>query len=82
LRESAYGKAPGEKPNNCVQMIMENFNSLEIFAKSTKINSLNKLCRQFNTDILAGCKTQADWQQAEEEQQFRNVIGVGSWNGH
>ncbi len=42
-----------------------------------KINSLNKLCRQFNTDILAGCKTQADWQQAGEEQQFRNIIGVG-----
>ncbi len=56
---------------------MENFNSLGIFTKGTKINSLNKLCRQFNTDILAGCKTQADWQQAGEEQQFRNVIGVG-----
>ncbi len=42
----------------------------------TKINSLNELCRQFNTDILAGCKTQADWCQASEEQQFRNVIGI------
>jgi hypothetical protein len=58
-------------------MILENFNSLEIFTKGTKINSLNKLCRQFNADILAGCETQADWQQAGEEQQFRNVIGVG-----
>jgi hypothetical protein len=38
---------------------------------------LNKLCCQFNTNILAGCKTQADWHQASEEQQFRNVIGVG-----
>jgi hypothetical protein len=56
---------------------MENFNSLGIFTKGTNINSLNKLCRQFNTDILAGYKTQADWQQAGEEQQFRNVIGVG-----
>jgi hypothetical protein len=56
---------------------MENFNSLGIFTKGTKINSLNRLCRQFNADILAGCKTQADWQQAGEEQQFRNVIGVG-----
>jgi hypothetical protein len=38
---------------------------------------LNKLCHQFNTNILAGCKTQVDWHQASNEQQFRNVIGVG-----
>jgi hypothetical protein len=56
---------------------MEHFNSLGIFTKGTKINSLNKLCRKFNTNILAGCKTQADWRQASEEQQFRNVISVG-----
>ncbi len=56
---------------------MEKFNSLGIFTKGTKINSLNKLCQQFNPDILAGCKTQADWRQATKEQQFRNVIGIG-----
>jgi hypothetical protein len=56
---------------------MEIFNSLGVFTKGTKINSLNKLCHQFNTDILAGCKTQADWRQASKEQQFRNVIGKG-----
>jgi hypothetical protein len=58
-------------------MITENFNSLGIFTKGTKINSLNKLCHQFNTDILAGCKTQVDWSQATKDQQFKNVIGVG-----
>ncbi len=56
---------------------MENFNCLGVFTKGTKISSLNKLCHQFNTDILGGCKTQADWHQASEEQQFRNVIGMG-----
>ncbi len=56
---------------------MENFNSLGVFTKVMKINQLKKLCRQFNTDILAGCATQADWRQATKEQQFRNVIGVG-----
>jgi hypothetical protein len=56
---------------------MEIFNSLGIFTIGTKINSLNKLCRQFNTNILEGCKTHADWHQASEEQQFRNVIGIG-----
>ncbi len=56
---------------------MENYNSLEIFTNGTMINSLNKRCRQFNTDILAGCKTQADWHQASAEQQIRNVIRVG-----
>ncbi len=56
---------------------MENFNSLGVFTKVTKINNLNKLCHQFNTDIPAGCKTQADWRQASKEQQFRNVIGMG-----
>jgi hypothetical protein len=60
FHEPAYGKAPREKPDNCVCVIMENFNSLGIFTKGTKINSLNKLCRQFNTNILAGCETQAD----------------------
>jgi hypothetical protein len=57
--------------------MMENFNSLGIFTKGTKINSLNKLCHQFNVDILAGCKTQADWHQATKEQQFRNDIRIG-----
>jgi hypothetical protein len=59
---------------------MENFNSLGVFTKGTKINSLNKLCRRFNTDVLAGCKTQADWHQATDEQQFWNLIGVGMEN--
>jgi hypothetical protein len=77
FHKPAYGKAPWEKPDNCVCAMMENFNSLGIFTKGTKINSLNKLCQQFNTDMLAGCKTQADWHQATKEQQFRNIIGVG-----
>ncbi len=59
---------------------MENFNSLGFFMKGTKINSLNKLCRKYNTDVLAGCETQADWRQATDEQQFRNLIGVGMEN--
>jgi hypothetical protein len=50
----------------------EKINSLGVFTKG----SLNKLCHQFNTDIPAGCKTQADWHQASKEQQFRNVIGL------
>ncbi len=77
LQMQDYGWAPSTKPDNCVCVIMEKIISLGVFKKGTKINSLNKLCRQFNTDILAGCKTQADWHQASEEQQFRNVIGVG-----
>jgi hypothetical protein len=76
MRTPTYGQAPRVKPNNCVRLIMENFNSLGIFTKGTKINSLNKLCRQFNTDILAGCKTQADRRTSTDEQQFRNIIGV------
>ncbi len=77
LQMKDYGLAPSTKPNNCIWVIMENFNSLGIFVKGTKINSLNKLCHQFNTNILAGWETQADWHQAYNEQQFRNVIGVG-----
>ncbi len=56
---------------------MENFNSLGVFTNGTKINALNKICREFKADVLAGCKTQADWQQATEEQQFKNILGVG-----
>ena len=76
-RKTAYGKAPGTKPDNCVRVVMENFNSLGIFTNGVKVNALNKLCRKFNTDILAGCETQVDWRQATDEQQFRNIIGVG-----
>ena len=77
-RKTAYGKAPGVKPDNCVCVIMENFNSLGVFTNRVKINVLNKLCRKkFNTDILAGCETQADWHQATDEQQFQNIIGIG-----
>jgi predicted ATPase len=72
-----YGQALQENPDDCIWVIMENFNSLGVFTKGTKINSLNKLCRQFNTNILARCKTQADWRQVTNEQQFRNLIGVG-----
>ncbi len=57
--------------------VMENFISLGLLTKGAKINKLNKLCRQFNTNILAGCETQAEWRQASKEQQFRNIIGVG-----
>jgi hypothetical protein len=77
LRIQGYEQAPHEKPDNCIRVIMKIVNSLGIFTNGTTINSLNKLCRQFNTNILAGCKTQADWCQASEEQQFRNVIGIG-----
>jgi hypothetical protein len=56
---------------------MENFNSLGVFTNSTKINALNEICREFKADVLAGCKPQADWHQATEEQQFENILGVG-----
>jgi hypothetical protein len=77
LHKPAYGKAPRVKPDDCVRVIMENFNSLGVFTNGTKINALNKICREFKADVLAGCKTQADWQQATEEQQFKNILGVG-----
>jgi hypothetical protein len=80
MRSQVYGQAPQEKPDDCMWVIMENFNSLGVFSKGTKINSLNKLCRRYNTYVLAGCKTQADWRQATDEQQFQNLIGVGMEN--
>jgi hypothetical protein len=70
----AYGKKPREKPSDCMHVIIENFNSLGVFTNGTKINALNKICREFKADVLAGCKTQADWHQATEEQQFQNII--------
>jgi hypothetical protein len=76
-RKTAYGKAPGIKPDNCVRVVMENFNSLGFFTNGVKINALNKLCRKFKTDILTGWETQADWRQATNKQQFQNIIGVG-----
>ncbi len=66
MHKQPYGQAPQENPDNCIWVIMENFNSLGIFTKGTNINSLNKLCRQFNTNILAGWETQAAWRQASD----------------
>ncbi len=43
-----YRQAPSTKPNNCVWVIMKKNNSLGVFMKGTKINSLNKLCRQLH----------------------------------
>jgi hypothetical protein len=80
MRTQAYGQAPQEIPVDCIWVIMENFNSLGVFTKGTKINRLNKLCRKYNTDVLGGCKTQADWHQAMDDQQFWNLIGVGMEN--
>ena len=80
MRTQVYGHAPQEKPDDCIWVIMENFNSLGVFTKDTKIKSLNKLCRRYNADVLAGCETQADWRQATDKQQFRNLIGVGMEN--
>ena len=80
MHTQAYEQAPQEKPDDCIRVIMENFNSLGVFTNGTKINSLNKLCWKYNTDDLAGCKTQANWRQATDEQQFRNLIGVGVEN--
>jgi hypothetical protein len=81
-RNPAYGKAPVSKPDNCVCIVMENFNSLGFFTNGVKINALNKLCHKFKTDILACCEVQADWCQATNEQQFQHIMGVGmdTWN--
>ncbi len=38
LQMQDYGQAPSTKSNNCVWVIMENFNSLGVFTKGTKIN--------------------------------------------
>jgi hypothetical protein len=44
---------PG-KPDDCIRVIIKKINSFGIFTKGMKINQLNKICRQSNTDILAG----------------------------
>ncbi len=80
MHTQVYEQAPQEKLDDCMRVIMENFNSQGVFTKDTKINSLKKLCRKYNTDVLAGCKTQVDWRQAMDEQQFQNLIGVGMKN--
>ncbi len=54
MRTQVYGQVPQEKPDDCIWVIMENFKTLGVFTNGTKINSLNKLCRKFNTDVLAG----------------------------
>ncbi len=41
LQMQDYGWAPSTKPDNCIWVIMENFNSLGVITKGTKINSLN-----------------------------------------
>ncbi len=44
-----------ENRTTAFESLWKFFYSLGVFTKGTKINSLNKLCHQFNNDILAGC---------------------------
>jgi hypothetical protein len=56
---------------------MENFNSICILSGNAKIMAINNLCWDFKVDLLCGCKTQTDWQQVPQAQQFHNLFGVG-----
>jgi hypothetical protein len=62
--------------------MFENFSSLCLFSvgplQHKKIRQLNKLCRDYGVDLLAGCETRTDWRYViREEDRFCNLLGDG-----
>lgn len=66
------------KESDLIRILFENFNSLGVFTGDSKISAVDKLCRGFKTDILAGCEVQCDWRFVEDEdRKFHNLFGAG-----
>ena len=78
LESDKYGYIPREKPNDAWRLMFENWNSLGIFTGQSKVAKINRLCKHYSVDTLAGCEAQCDWRQVEEyESRFENVFGAG-----
>jgi len=80
-RKGRYGDVPKQKPPNVIRGVLENFNSLEVFTGmqngDRKAKTIDRLCRDYDADFLAGTEPQADWRFAPEERQFKNLLGKG-----
>jgi len=77
-----YGNIPHDKPDDSIRLIYEHFSSLSLFLVGPmhhkKIQQINKLMSDYEVDILAGCKTQTDWQFVDsEEDKNSNLVGNG-----
>ena len=59
-----YGYVSKSKPEDTVQIMFENFNSLGVLAsgkaRRKKIRRLRQLHKEYNVDLFAGCKTQCN----------------------
>jgi hypothetical protein len=65
MMEGKYGQLEIVKPDNTIPIMFENFSSLCFFVlgkeKGMKTRQINKLMKEYNVDIMAGCKTRVDW---------------------
>jgi hypothetical protein len=65
LAVGKYGQLEKVKPNNTICIIWKKISSLCLFVqgkkKGRKICQINKLMKEYNVDVMAGCKMQVDW---------------------
>jgi hypothetical protein len=60
-----YGQLKKAKFDNTIRVMFEKFSSFCLFAqgkeKCRKICQINKLMKDYNVDVMAGCETRVDW---------------------
>jgi hypothetical protein len=65
MMEGKYGQLEIVKPDNTIRIMFENFSSLHLFVlgkeKGIQIWQINKLMKEYNVNIMDGCKTRVDW---------------------
>ena len=72
-----YGFFPKKKANDKVRVIFENWSTLMLWKSNERMEAINQLCKQFETDILLGAEHQTDFQFVEEEQKIENLLCEG-----
>ena len=80
-RSGEYGHVSKTKPEDTIQILFENFNSLGVWAtgkaRRKKVGRLKHLLTGHDADLFAGCKTPCGWQFTEEHKCFENLFGQG-----
>ena len=73
-QKDKYGYIPQKKPEHCLRLVLENYNSLCVFVSKKKVHDVNEMITRYEIDGLGGCETQADWRYELYEQRFHEQL--------
>ena len=76
-RKGGHGLVPEDKPADTVRILFENWNSIQLFTGTRKINLINSLVKRYKSDVLAGVELQANWDYAAYDRQFHDLFCMG-----